>query len=307
MITTITGNNVYLITNFEKQKKREYKDKYGDLAVEVIDCEEASFARIIDAIQSLPFLVTSKLVVLKNPSLRKEFTDKFEQSIKEIPDNIEVIIIEPKPDKRSKYYKSLKTMTTVEEFAELDNFMLTKWLNEEAKKRGGKLELQNTRFLIERVGNNQQKLSNELDKLITHKPFIDKEDIIDLTVMSPQSTIFELVEKSLMGDTKRAIKLYDQQRYQKVEPQQIIALLTWQLHVLAIVKTAGDRSPKEIAEESKLNPFVISKAQNLAKKLTYKQIKDNIAELFKLEVDIKTKSIDTDRALKGYIMGLNKE
>src|SRR3546814_19438404 len=70
-------------------------------------------------------------------------------------------------------------------------------------------------------------------------------DVCSSDLLTPQSTIFELLDAALSGNTRRALELYEEQRSMKVEPQQIIAMLAWQLHVLAVVKAAGERRSEE--------------------------------------------------------------
>ncbi len=89
-----------------------------------------------------------------------------------------------------------------------------------------------------------------------------------LTDPAPQSTVFQLLEAAFAGDRRRASELYADQRAQSVEPPQIIAMLAWQLHVLAVIKTAGDRSPRAIAKEAGINPFVIRKSQGIVSKMS---------------------------------------
>ena len=103
------------------------------------------------------------------------------------------------------------------------------------------------RYLVERVGTNQQLLANEIEKLALYDKDISKESIDLLTEETPQSTIFELLEAAFAGNHRKVQTLYAEQRAMKVEPPQIIALLAWQLHILAIIKTAGDRTPETIA------------------------------------------------------------
>lgn len=306
VITTLTGENDYMITKFVRQQQVHYLDKYGQFGVEKIDCEEVETERILEALQSLPFLAPEKLVILRKPGQNKKFVDMFTDILETIPQSVTVIIIETKPDKRSTYYKTLKSKTELKEFPVLDNNMLAKWLVSEAKDRGGEISLSDAIFLLNRVGNNQMLLSNDLDKLITYSPKINRDNINKLTIESPQTTIFDLIEASLQGRTKKALEIYEQQRQQKVEPQQIVAMLAWQLHIMATVKSAGQKSSSQIASDAKINPYVVGKSQKLVGEMTYSEIKQHIHDLFELDYQLKTSAIDADLALQGYIMGLQK-
>jgi DNA polymerase-3 subunit delta len=271
-----------------------------------VDGEEVEFERMREVLTSLPFLVSKKLVVLRAASANKQFAEQAEQVLNELPETNDVILIEPKLDKRIVYYKFLKKQTDFREFPELDQHGLAHWLADVAKGQGGSLSSGDARYLVERVGANQQLLSNELEKLLLYSLKIDRRTIDLLTEATPQSTIFQLLEAAFAGYTKRALDLYAEQRTLKVEPVQIIAMLSWQLHVLAIIKAAGDRSVDTIAREAKINPFVVRKSQGIARQLTLVELKKLISDLLKIDVAMKSTGIDADEALQHYLLMLGK-
>lgn len=92
----------------------------------------------------------------------------------------------------------------------------------------------------------------------------------------------------------------------KIEPVQIIAMLTWQLNVLAIIKTAGNRSTQDIAKQAKINPYVVSKSQGIAQKLSLNDVKTLIKDLLEIDMASKRTSIDIDEALQHYILKLSR-
>jgi len=330
MVVALTGENSFGLQAELRRHTAEFVAEHGDLALERIDAEEAEFPHIAEALTSLPFLSSKKLVVLRAPGTNKIFAEKFEQLLTEVPETTDVILVEPKLDKRSLYYKYLKKLPNFREFAELDSNGLAKWLVDEAAQRGGSISAADARFLIERVGAQQQLLGNELEKLLLyasrHPELVSGSDsnqipkqvrndvkeesqitrqIIELlTDETPQSTIFQLLEAAFAGNRKRAMDLYQQQRALKVEPAQIIAMLTWQLHVLAILKTAGERDSGQIASDAKLNPFVVQKSQAIARKLSLAQLKTLVKNLLDIDAKSKRTNLDADEALQLYLLNL---
>jgi DNA polymerase III delta subunit len=100
--------------------------------------------------------------------------------------------------------------------------------------------------------------------------------------------------------------MYHEQRALKVEPLQIIAMLAWQLHVLALVKAAGtSRTPDVIAREAKLNPYVVRKSAGIARGLTIARTRQLIADLLKIDERLKRESLNADDVLIEYLMGLS--
>ncbi len=304
MIVCLTGENSFALHLELKKLVSAFVSEHSDMALERLDGEEVTFEQMQEALQSLPFLASRKMVVLRTPGVNKKFVESIERLLNDLPETTDLLIVEQKFDKRSTYYKLLKKVTDFREFMELDRSGLARWLASEAKNRGGNLITADATFLVDRVGANQQSLSNELDKLLLYDIKISRDNIELLTEASPQSTIFELLEAAFAGATKRVLDLYDEQRALKVEPQQIIAMLAWQLHVLALIKTAGNRNPDQIAREAKVNPFVVRKSANIARKLTLPRLKKLTADLLQIDISLKRESIDSDEALKNYLLML---
>lgn len=304
MVTILTGENGFALQAESKRLIAAFVAEHDELALERIDGEEAELPRVIEALTSLPFLSSKKLVVLRAPSKNKTFQEKFEQLVAEIPETTDVILIEPKLDKRSSYYKFLKRQPNFHDFPEQDSGNLASWLVATAKEKGGTLSSGDARLIVERVGANQQRLGNELEKLLLYDPKISRKTIELLTDEAPQSTIFQLLEAAFAGNHKRTAELYAQQRALKVEPAQIIAMLAWQLHVVAIIKTAGDRSANEIASQAKINPFVVQKSQGIARKLSLGELKTLIKNLLDIDAKSKRTNLDSDEALQLYLLKL---
>ncbi len=304
MITTLAGNNTFVLKQRLNESTGTFISKHGDLALERFDAEEADAQDIIDSLQSLPFLAQKKLVVIRNGGANKRLVEQIEQIISSIGDSTDVIFHEPQIDKRTAYFKVLKNKTSFEEFNELDANNLAKWLVEEAKKKQAKLNLADANYLVERLGTNQSLLANELDKLLLYETQITRLNIDLLTDPTPQSKIFDLLDAAFGGRKEQALRLYDEQRVQKVEPRAILAMITWQLQQIAIAKMAGNRSIIEVSKDSGLKEYPLRKAKNLADKLNDKQLKEMVSEALDIDYRAKTTALDMDEALKTYIVTL---
>jgi DNA polymerase III delta subunit len=86
---------------------------------------------------------------------------------------------------------------------------------------------------------------------------------------------------------------------------QILALLGWQLHVLALIKTAGSRDIGAIAAEAKLNPYVVRKSTAIADRMTFAELKLLVRRVTELDVRLKSEPIDADDAMLELITSLN--
>jgi DNA polymerase-3 subunit delta len=301
---TLAGENAFGLGEELQKITAAFLAEHDAFGLEKLDGEEAEFNRISEALTSLPFLADKKLIVLRRPSANKEFIDKAEELLAGVPETTDVVIVEPKLDKRLAYYKYLKKSTDFREFKEFDPGGLARWLVQEAAAKEGKISSSDANYLVQRVGANQQLLANELEKLLLHDAQISRQSIDLLTEATPQSTIFELLEAAFAGNAKRAMQLYREQRQLKVEPPQIVAMLAWQLHVLALIKAARDRSADAIAGEAKLSPYVVKKSQSIARKLTLAELKTLVGDLLDIDVRSKKVGLDADEALQNYLLKL---
>ena len=279
--------------------------KYTDLGLERLDAEEASYDRLVEAVQSLPFLADRKLVVIRDGSMNTDFTNAIESFLDAVTDSTDVLLVERKLDKRTAYYKQLKKLTDFHEYVVLDANGLAQFAVQYAKEQGGSLALADARLLVERTGANQMLLVHELDKLLTYEPNITKESIMSLTDEVPQSKIFDLLDAAFAGQTNRTQAVYADQRAQGTEPQQIVAMLVWQLYVIAVVKTGQQRSVAEIASTAKLNPYVVEKTKQLARQIPLAKLQQMIRSLRILDVRSKSESIVLDDALQHYLLTLS--
>jgi len=305
MIVALTGTNDFARRAELKRLVEGFVAEQGDLALERLDGIDVELGRLLDMVASLPFLSSRRMVILDEPGRNRSLSEHIDQVIEATSDTTDLIIVEPKPDKRLSYYKTLHKAADHRDFPETDVRALGSWLVAETSQKGGQLSIGDANYLLERVGANQMMLSNELDKLLIYDPHITRDTIDLLTEPAPQSTIFELLDAAFAGRTKRALEIYHEQRQLKVEPQQIIAMLAWQLHVLALVKAAGNKTPEAIASEARMSPYTVRKTAGIARNLTLAQVRALVAQTLTLDVRLKSESIDADDALQHLILQLS--
>lgn len=277
---------------------------HTDLGLERLDGEEVSYEQMLGSVRSLPFLAARKLIVLRAPGANKDFVEHFEQFPGEVAETNDVVLVEPKLDKRLTYYKQLQKHTEFHDFKLLDGPELVRYLVAHAKEQGGSLTSGDARLLIDRVGTDQLTLLQEIDKLLMYDPHVSRSSIETLTELTPQSNIFELLEAAFAGDGRRALRLYKEQRTLQVESMAILAMLIWQLHVLAIVKTAAGKSAETVAREAKLSPYTVRKTQNLARRISLVQLRKLVSELRTFDVRLKSEALNADEVVQYYLLSL---
>jgi DNA polymerase-3 subunit delta len=304
MVITVTGANDFARGLALRKLTSDFIAEHTDMAVERLDGDDSDANTMHGSVSSLPFLTARKLVVLREPGKQKAFAERITDILKDTADTTDLIIVEPKLDKRLSYYKALKKLTDFQEYSDLDTNGLGKFVADYIQEGGGTIKPVDARLLVDRVGPNQQLLASEASKLLAYNPQVTRESIDLLVEPMPQSTVFELLDAVFAGKGKFAMQLYREQRALKVEPQAIIAMLAWQLHILAVIVSAVGRTADDIARTAKINPYVVRKTQGLARGLSLENVGQMIASLMKLDGQLKSMSIDADEALQLYLLKL---
>ena len=302
MIVTLTGDNAFMLGSESNRFIAEFTNKYGSTAIERIDGLSVVPNQLQSLMQSGSLFSTKRMMVVSAIAGNKQLGEQIDNVIGADNPDIELLFIEPKFDKRSVLYKVLKNKTDLREFNQLDAIALSKWVIDRTKQQGGEISSIDAKYLVQRIGLDQLRLANELEKLITYNPQVNKISIDELTDLTPQSSTFSLMDAAFAGDGAQALKIYDEQRKQKIEPMAVIGMIAWQLHVLALVKTAGQRNLDEIAREAKVNPFVVRKTINLARRTNLSDIKKLVGLTLSLDVRLKKDSIDADDAVSQLIL-----
>src|SRR5437764_2237191 len=95
MVITFTGSNSLLLRRRLDELIKKFSDEHGELAVERIDAAEADAQTVMDAISSLPFLASRKMVLLRDVSSNKDVMEQIEQIISAAGKTTDLIIYDP--------------------------------------------------------------------------------------------------------------------------------------------------------------------------------------------------------------------
>lgn len=304
MIQTLTGDNDFEIRQELDSIKQSLASSNPDLDSLSLNGDDITLEELKQQLSSYSLFSTNRLITLYMFSKVKGIDSIISQLDDLMPESTSLVLIEPTLDKRTSLYKELVKNTDFKQKNKPSLIALVKWLKEYVRDQGGTISDSDGQYLIERAGDDQFLLSQEVNKLIIYAPNIIRETIELLNERSPSSTVFELLEAAFSQHTVKAIAVYDEQRLLRVEPEQILAMLSWQLNALALYMTSTKLSPKEVYAKSGMSPFSLSKAKQIASKLSYSNLKELVSDLSELDLKSKTSSLDLDEGLKNFIVGL---
>lgn len=303
MLTILTGKNDYRLQAELRQILDAALKAFGDLGIEKLDAQETDADTIVQTVQSVPFLVPGKLILVKNAQGNSALLDRAEELKNRIADGVDVVLVGPVFDKRKTVWNILKKQADkIIECNEAKPFELPQWVVEEAGRLQVKISKSDASYLVDRVGPNQMLLSRELEKLAIIESEISREHINELCEPNPQSSIFDMLDAAFAGRTGQALDLYKQQRKQQVDPHYIIAMLTWQLQALALAVYANPATEQSLIGAGQ-SPYSARKSLSLARSISRKAMKRYVADLAGLDAAIKN-GADADTALETYILML---
>jgi DNA polymerase III delta subunit len=281
MITVLTGDNSFEIDRALKQIERDFN---GD--IEKIDGSDLQLNQLPDVLMGYSLFSTERTVVIKGLSDNKSIWPVFGDWILRLSSDINLILVEPKLDKRTSTFKALKDKATITEFVvwtDRDIDKAERWTTDEAKTLGIELDKKITRFLVERVGVDQWQLSHALQKLASVDE-ISIDVIKDVIEPNPIENVFNLFEAALRGDAdelKQMIRTLELSE----DAYRLFALLSSQAFQLAAIASA--EKTDNVAKDFGIHPFVVSKLAPIARRIGDNGIVKIIAIFAQADDDMK--------------------
>jgi DNA polymerase-3 subunit delta len=305
MVTLIYGDNEFALLAEKQRRVREFLEVHDAFGLEQLDCSECDAPRLRDALLQLPFLVSKKLVVLRDVFAQKWAADLLLALWPQIPAEIDVLIVESKPDKRTKLFKELAAQKNVHDYRPLQPRELLAWASAYAASLGSTLSARAASALVDRAGENQMRLAREIEKLAV-EPEISEELVSARVDQHLEASIFDLLDAVVAKQNDRACALYSDLLSLQTDPNEIMSMIAWQLHVLASIVYAPKKDTHSIAAVSGIHPFVIGKTLPLAARLSRDDVKRMVHSALQTDIAIKSGKAAADDAVRLLILELSQ-
>jgi DNA polymerase-3 subunit delta len=283
MITILTGENSFEIDRALRQVVAEF-----DGVSEKIDGSELELRQLPDLLMGGTLFADRRLVVIRDLSANKALWGDFEQWIPRVHDDVHLVLIEQKLDKRTKTYKKLQAMATIYEpkqWTERDVFVVEQWVLGEASKLGVAMDKKSVQVLVRRVGVDQWLLAQALQKLAVVAE-VSPSVIERLIDANPTENVFDLLDAALRGDAQRVSEMI---RVLEVveDPYRLFGLLGTQVFQLGVL-AVSDRASAVVAKDFGAHPFALSKLAPHAKRLGRGGVRKIVAAMAEADRGMKT-------------------
>jgi DNA polymerase-3 subunit delta len=285
MIIYLYGDNSFGISRQVRLVKQKYLDSTGPEGdLESIDVAEKGINTLLGGLSVMPMFVSSRLILASNLAKAKPTSEQIDEIISSTAESTNLVIIDPKPDRRTVMYKKLSKLKGAKEFKNLMDGELIRWITSEAKRRGAEITTADAKYLADMVSKDQWTLNNEIDKLSNYSRKITKATIDELAVPSLENNTFVLTEALANKDLSRVLKLYKDIKLQGHADQLILGAITYQYRTIMLALLRDS----ELNRAYKMSPYSLSKSQSLASKYDL----DDIKKAYKIiaDSDMATKS-----------------
>jgi DNA polymerase-3 subunit delta len=290
MISFLYGQDIYR----SRQELKKIIDDYEGFDFFRIDCEdEDALERIRQSINTISMFDQKKLIILEN--LQEELLDFFKKRDLEKDENIIIVFWVEKPDKRLALFKFLKSKAKVKEFSLLKGSQLRNWIKDYVKEQKGEIDNLAIDKLIEYIGSDLWRMSNEINKLLNYNRTIKNESIELLVKPEIDLNIFNMVDALGHKDKNKALEMFKQYLEKREDENYLLTMFIYQIRNLIKAKSGGKLD---------MHPFVIQKSREQANNFEWDDLKKIYHQLLTIDFDTKTGRADSKTALELFLAKL---
>ena len=274
------------------------------------DLNNDDIKNVINDCETFSLFDDTKIVIADNAIMFTGSSNKDAEIIEKYLNNINkttiliFIVHNEKIDSRKKITKLVKKNGKVIEFN--DEINIESFAKELLKDY--KINYQNLKLLLDRVGNNPLIIQNEIEKLKLYKDNkeISEEDIINVTTKTVDINIFKLIDSIVKKEKDTAIEIYHEMLKVNEEPIKIIIMLANQYRIMYQSKELLKKgySEKDIASTLQIHPYRVKLAIQNSKAYDSKSLLKFLSDLADTDINIKSGKENKDLALELFILKL---
>lgn len=280
MLKILTGPNSWFIKRAVDELESAEVNRYQG--------SELTAGELADILGAQSLFSTKRTVIIDELSANKPGWERLTDLVSELaadPD-LTLIIIEPKPDGRSKLIKQAKQAGWLEDYQlPKDIAQAANYLQLEAKHLQLELQPDVARMIVERIGLDTWAGHMALEKLATVSQVITAELVDKYIAPSLEVNVFKVVDELFAGQALAVAELVDEMDRTSANAYQFFGLISGQISNLLMIKVLG----KTVATaELKLHPFVAGKLASVANRLSLETVQQMIRILAEADLQLKT-------------------
>ena len=197
-----------------------------------------------------------------------------------------------KVDGKTSLAKKLKQKSVLVTTEKIRDYKLPEWIKGYIQSKNRRATEMAVQLLADHIGNNLERLSNEIDKVLIN---LDEEQVIDENVIdknvgiSKDFNVFELQKAVLFRDALKANRIvkYFGMNLKDHHPIPIIALMYTLFSKLTIVHQVKSSNPQELAGKLRVSPYFVKDYQIGARNYPLYKVLENIGHIHQADLEIK--------------------
>jgi DNA polymerase-3 subunit delta len=289
MIFFFYGPNAYAARHEIHRMTEAYIKKTGsDLGFERLDGSNLTLKGLQATLQASPFLATSRLVIVDDFGKVKVTGEALEAAMAVIPSTTVAVFYDAEVDQRTAYFKTMQKIARSVKFEAMTGAQLVAWVSAETKRLGGTIDRTAAQALLAAAGEDQWRLSGEINKLVNYQSKVTPETVALLVVPTLNQSIFDLVEAMTAGRGKAAMSAYHELLAERTNEIYLLTMVIWQLRNLLLARTAVGLAPNDLAKVAGMSPYVAGKAMQAARSFDESALKQAFLAATECEYRIKS-------------------
>jgi DNA polymerase III, delta subunit len=210
-----------------------------------------------------------------------------------------------KLDKRKKLYKAIQKSGELFESNKLYENQIADWIRRTLSGKGYKISPKSCVLLVEFLGTDLSKISNELDKLalvVPQETEITAEIIEQHIGISKDFNNFELKKAIGERDVKKASRIIDYFAQNPKDNPFVVTITLLNTFFTQLLQYHGlnDHSPGNVAKALGVNPYFVSEFTVAAKNYPMKRVSGIISNL--RELDLKSKGVGANNMAQADLL-----
>lgn len=300
--------NVYLFYGEEKydleQRVEKIKKEFDNLEVglNLFYITKDNVEELSTCLQGVTFFGSSKLIIIKDTKLKFNV-----ELLKDLDEDIKVIIIEDSVDKRISEYKFLSKIAECVEFKYMDEKQMVQYIMQILKKYGLSISLQDAEYMQSICGEDKSNIINELQKLVI---YLDNEKVLTREIIDKvcsktlSAKIFDVLSMIVNRKREKAIVMLDELLKQKEPIVKIYIMLYKQIKQMYMIKYMREKNQSDIAKTLGIHPFVYKNLSKSCDMYSLDELKKIIYEFDEYDKKTKIGEMDFEIGLKKIICNM---
>ena len=304
-----------------KSKTNQIVNKFNvdEFNITVYDAEETNVKNAINDAQTIPFMSSKKIIIIKNchfltnEKIKKEIKHDLDALSKYLENPVEetVLILNApyaKLDERKAITKVVKNKANVIKCEPMKQVDLASWMRRQLGKNNIKIERPALEEFLKRVEHNTEVAVTEMKKLILYASdmdYVDLETIKRVITKNVEDNVYEITNNILDNKQSKALEIYNDLIQHSEDPLRILGILVNKyreiLHVKLLLKDNKDQS--EIAKYYRCSSGRAYYMVKNAKSVNMSTVKKHLRKLEEIDYKIKTGQIDKKIGLELFILG----